>query len=158
MSDQDIPILEGRPPNAAELRLVALFDELEKQQVDFLDQAGKRIIELVTLLQGVFLAVIAFGKEFPPPYLVGQPAITGLAILAVVLYLAALLLALYAVNPRPYRRYDYNLTALREQLDAMLTSKARWVKVAGIVFGLASIVLGLLVGILIWQAATPIVP
>lgn len=151
MSDPDTPILEGRPPNAAEVRLLALFDDLEKQQVDFLDQSGKRIIELVTLLQGVFLAVVALGKDFPPPYLRGQPVVGGLAILALVLYLAALLLALYAIHPRPYRRYAYNLTALKEQLDAMIAFKACWVKRAGIVFAIASIDLAVVLGVLVWQ-------
>lgn len=152
MSEPDIPILEGRPPNAAELRLLGLFDEIEKQQVDFLDQAGKRIIELVTLLQGVFLAVIALGKDFPPPYLQGQPVLASLAVLALVLYLGALLLALYAIHPRPYRRYDYNLTALTEQLDAMVVFKARWVKRAGMVFAIASMDLAMVIGVLVWHA------
>ncbi|PDV96796.1 hypothetical protein A9Q02_06125 [Candidatus Chloroploca asiatica] len=57
------------PPRAEQQQLAAFFAEAERKQVDFLDEAGKRIIELTTLLLGVLFTVVAFGDTYPPPYL-----------------------------------------------------------------------------------------
>ena len=52
----DGPLLPSEPLDAADERLLAIFDEIEKQQLDFFDSAAKRIIELVTAL--LALAII----------------------------------------------------------------------------------------------------
>ena len=52
----DGPLLPTEPLDAADERLLAIFDEIEKQQLDFFDSAAKRIIELVTAL--LALAII----------------------------------------------------------------------------------------------------
>ena len=52
----DGPLLPSEPLDAADERLLATFDEIEKQQLDFFDSAAKRIIELVTAL--LALAII----------------------------------------------------------------------------------------------------
>jgi hypothetical protein len=146
------PILESRAPTAEEERLVELFAEIESKQLDFLDQAAKRIIELVTALLGILFAVIAFGSDFPPPYLAGNLAAKLLSGAALVCYLGALLVALWAVQPRDYRRYRHNLDGMRAELERMIADKARPLRWAGILFGLGSVLLAGLIATVIWSA------
>jgi hypothetical protein len=148
----DPPILEGRKPTAEEERLVELFAEIERKQLDFLDQAAKRIIELVTALLGILFAVIAFGNDFPPPYLAGNLVAKFLSGAALVCYLGALLVALWALQPRTYKHYHHNLTGMQEELQRMIDDKARPLRVAGILFGAGSILLAVLVGAIIVTA------
>jgi hypothetical protein len=149
---QQPPIKEGRPPTADQKQLVALFDEMEKKQVEFLDQAGKRIIELCTGVLGLLFAVTAFGKDFPPPYLAGNGLAKGAAVAALGLYIGAMLVALNGVQPRTYDRYDYNLTEMRKELDKIIQHKSGWVKAAGVLFWLGSLALAVLVGAVILSA------
>lgn len=110
-----IPV--GKPPTDEQAQLVALFNTLETQQLDFLDQAGKRIIELSTGLLGILFAVIAFGDKFPPAYLQGNLPAKGLTVATVVLYLVAIIVAVLGVQPRNYERYRHNLSNA-SRLDA----------------------------------------
>jgi hypothetical protein len=146
------PILDTRQPTAEEERLVELFAEIEGKQLDFLDQAAKRIIELVTALLGILFAVIAFGSDFPPPYLAGNLPAKLLSGASLVCYLGALLVALWAVQPRDYKHYRHNLTEMREELQRMIDDKARPLRVAGILFGAGSILLAVLIATVIWSA------
>jgi hypothetical protein len=148
----DPPILETRQPTAEEERLVHLFAEIESKQLEFLDQAAKRIIELVTALLGVLFAVVAFGSDFPPPYLVGNPFAKFMSGAALVCYLGALLIALWAAQPRTYKHYHHNLTGMQEELQRMIRDKARPLRAAGILFGLGSITLGFLITAIILRA------
>ena len=146
MSEQPI---EGRPPTEAEKRLAALMQEMEKNQVDFLDAAGKRIVELTTTLLGVLFAVVALGKDFPPPYLKGNTAGQILALLTLFFYLAAMYLGMRTMQPRSYRLYRQNLSGMREELDIIIAYKSRSLKLGGVVFWLASLMLGLLIAVVI---------
>ena len=149
---EGLPILEGVPLTDEQKRLVDLFDEMEKKQVDFLDQASKRIIELSTGLLGVLFAVTAFGDKFPPSYLQGNVPAKVLAIATLSLYLSALLMGVWAVQPRDYKRYRHNLTEMKNVLDEIINFKARWLKVASILFVLGSVTLALLIGAIILAA------
>lgn len=146
MTPDPPPILASRPPTAEEERLVDLFAEIESKQLEFLDEAAKRIIELVTALLGLLFAVMAFGGEFPPPYLAGNPFARFVSGAALVCYLGALLVALWAVQPRSYRHDRHNLTEMRAELQQMIAHKARPLRVAGVLFGLASLLLVVLIG------------
>jgi hypothetical protein len=146
------PILESRAPTAEEERLVELFAEIESKQLEFLDQAAKRIIELVTALLGILFAVIAFGNDFPPPYLADNLGVKLLSGASLVCYLGALLVALWTVQPRTYKHYRHNLTEMREELHTMIDDKARPLRVAGILFGLGSVLLTVLIGLIIVTA------
>lgn len=139
------PIVEGVPPTDEQKRLVALFDEMEKKQIEFLDGAGKRIVELCTALLGVFFGVLAFGDKFPPPYLAGSRPAQVLTLGTLVFYVAAMLAGLYAVQPREYRRYQHNLTEMRRELQRIIGFKSKWVRVAGGLFFLGTVWLALLI-------------
>ncbi len=146
------PILEGAPPTEEHKRLVALFDEMEKKQVEFLDQAGKRIIELTTALLGILFAVVALGDKFPPPYLQGNDAAKGLTVAALGFYLGAMLVSVLAVQPQEYRRYEHNVSEMRRELRKITRYKSRWLSVAGALFVLGSLTLALLISSIVFTA------
>lgn len=142
--------LEGKPPSDEQRQLVTLFQELEKNQPEFLDEAGKRIIELTTALLGLLFAVTAFGKDFPPPYLAQHEWARWLAVIVLGLYLAAMFCGLWTVQPRDYKLFRHNLTGMREELDKMIANKSRNLRWAGIFFALGSLALvGLVAGLII---------
>jgi hypothetical protein len=146
--NQQPPILEGRPPTDEEKRLRALFNDLEKGQIDYLDQANKRVIELTTALLGLLFALIAFGQGFPPPYLQATlPKLLALATLGA--YLLTMLCAFLGVQPRDYDKYEYNLTEMRRELDKITGYKSRWFKWASILFMAGSILLTALISSII---------
>lgn len=149
---QQPSILESEPVTGEQERLLALFDEMEKQQVDFLDQAGKRIVELGTVLLGVLFAVAAFGDKFPPPYLQGNTIAKVLTLATLALYLIAIVVAMRGLRPREYKRYRHNLTEMRNVLDEIISYKSRWLKAAGILFLCGTVSLSLLIGYIILTA------
>jgi len=151
MSDT-IPILEGEPLSAEDKRLIALFDQLETNQIGFLDEAGKRVIELSTLMLGLLLGIAAFGDKFPPAYLAGNTTTKWLVLVTLALYLLALGAGLMAVQPRGYQRYTHNLARLAKELERIASYKTRWFRTATILFGAASLALAALVALLVWNA------
>lgn len=147
----EIAIVEGRPLTDEQKRLVALFDEIERGQLTFLDEAGKRIIELTTALLGVVFAALALGDTFPPPYLMATPVKT-LAVITLALYVGAMLLGMLAVQPRSYKRYQHNLHGMRTELDCMIAYKSRALWWAGLLFWLGSLGFAVLIGWIIVTA------
>ncbi|MBP1466198.1 hypothetical protein EYB53_010820 [Candidatus Chloroploca sp. M-50] len=151
--DPPVPeIKDGVPPRAEQQQLAAFFAEAERKQVDFLDEAGKRIIELTTLLLGVLFTVVAFGDTYPPPYLADNPVAKLLSLVILACYVVAMLLGLRTVHPRDYARYRYNLDGMREELDRILANKKRSLFWAGLTFWAGSGCLALLIGIIIMLA------
>ena len=148
MSD-DIPILEGRPLEAEDVRLLALFDRLEEGQLDFLDQAGKRIVELSSAMLGILFAVAAFGKDFPPPYLKGNLLVQALSLLTLLCFVLALLAGVLAVQPRRYDRYRHNLSRLRDVLGQIVAYKTRWFRFGSGLFFAGALALAVLVSIIL---------
>jgi hypothetical protein len=144
------PLLEHTPPSAEQLQLAAFFAEVEKKQVEFIDEAGKRIIELTTLLLGVLFTIVAFGDKFPPPYLVGNPTAKVLSILVLACYIVAMALAFRVVHPRDYRLWRYNLDGMRQELDRLIANKKRSLFLAGLTFWFGCLGLALLIGMTIW--------
>lgn len=143
------PTYEGKPLNDEQKRLNALFDEMKKDQLSFLDEAGKRIIELCTGLLGVFFAVTAFGKDFPPPYLKANPISQGLSIAVLATFVLALLFGVLTVQPRNYAYYENNLTRMRKELDKIVAYKSWCMKIAAWAFFVGTSLLAALVGVLI---------
>jgi len=146
------PIHPGERRTDEQTRLIALFDELEKKQLEFLDQAGKRVIELSTGLLGVLFAVSAFGDKFPPPYLEDNNAAQWLAVFTLAFYVGAMLLAMWSVQPRQYRLYHHNLTEMKKTLDQIIVHKSRALRLAGVLFWLGSLTLALLIGSIVFSA------
>jgi hypothetical protein len=148
----DVPMQQGRPLSDSEKRLNALFDEMDKNQLDFLDQAGKRIIELCTALLGLIFAVIAFGEDFPPPYL-NDSLLTQILVMGVlVLLVAALLCAVLTVQPRKYKFYEHNLTEMRKEWVQLFTYKSSWMRRSNWLFFAGTLLLAVLIGVLIFNS------
>ena len=146
-----VPLQPGEPLNDSEKRLKALFDEMDKNQLNFLDQAGKRIIELCTALLGLLFAVTAFGKDFPPPYLKDNllPQVLAGGVLA--LLVAALLCGVLTVQPRKYKYYEHNLSEMRTEWVKLFTYKSNWMRWATWLFFTGTLLLAGLIGLLIFN-------
>lgn len=140
------------PTDAQDDRLFALFDKIEEQQLDFLDQANQRVIELCTAMLGLLFAIAAFGEKFPPAYISANAWAKWCAISVVAFYMAALVAAVFGVQPRSYRRYEYNVTQLRKELDRMRGYKKGWFRFATILFVLGSLALAALLAMVLWHA------
>ncbi len=146
------PIIEATPASDEDKRLVQVFADMETKQLDFLDQAGKSIIERIAALLAVLFAITAFGDKFPPPYLRGNDVAKFLAILTMVLYLVAMYLGMQAIQPRKYSLYRHNLAGMKQELEKIVNDKVRAVRWAGTFFCLGSAALALLIGSIILAA------
>lgn len=149
---QTVNVYAGRKPSPEQAEITAFFRALDTRQLELLDQAGKRVIEICSLLLGIFFGVVAFGDSFPPAYLASGDFVKQLTLLTLGLYMAALASAASAIRPRAYDRYPANITAAREELDKMVTYKTRGVQLAEGMLVAASLSLTVLIGLLILTA------
>jgi len=101
--NDSIPNLPSRPPDPETLRIQAIFDELRKNQLTFLNEAGKRVIELSTGMLAVLYAVVAFGEDFPPPYLENDLGAQIMAVVTLVFFFLALVAGFLCVQPQEDR-------------------------------------------------------
>jgi hypothetical protein len=143
-------MVQPRQPTEEEKRLVAVFADMENRQPDFLDEAGKSIIERVATFLAVLFAVTAFGNGFPPKYLLHIPWSKYLVIGILLCYLTALGMGMWAIQPRKYSQYIHNVSGLQEEWERLITRKRRWVKWAGILFGVGTVALAVLIVLIVW--------
>ncbi|HTK08231.1 MAG TPA: hypothetical protein VL485_13750 [Ktedonobacteraceae bacterium] len=148
----NIPVQDTQEPSEEGKRLVALFTEMEGKQLDFLDESGKSIIERVVTLLTVLIAVASFSNNFPPAYLKGNLPTKILVIVTLAFYLLAMGSAIWAIQPRYYRRYLYNVTRLGEELGKITRRKMFWLRIAGTLFALGTVALAILIIAIIWVA------
>ena len=143
-------VVQPRSPTEEEKRLVAVFADMESRQLDFLDEAGKSIIERIATFLAVLFAVTAFGTDFPPKYLVHIPWSKYLVIGILACYLLAIAMGMWAIQPRKYSQYIHNVSGMQEQWDSLVTRKRRWIKWAGILFALGTAALAVLIVAIVW--------
>jgi hypothetical protein len=148
---QQIPIHDSQEPSEEGKQLVAIFNEMESKQLDFLDQSGKSIIERIATFLAVLFGVTAFGSNFPPAYLKGNLQAKVLVIITLILYLAAMGAGIWAIQPHNYRHYTYNVSRLGKELEKITKHKMFWIRVASILFALGSISLAVLIVSIIWN-------
>ena len=144
-----IPLAEDVGQDDGDRRLLDLLDKLEADQMNFLDEAGKRVVELSTVMLGLLFAILALGDQFPPAWLVQQPLNQYLAVAALVLYLLALGAGVIAVQPRQYKGYRANLTRMRQEVERMIGHKRRWFVAGTWLLALASLCLAVLAALII---------
>lgn len=147
---QHIPVYDSKEPSEESKRLKTVFDDIESKQLDFLDESGKTIIERIATLLAVLFAVTAFSNNFPPPYLKGNPSAKIMVIVTLILYLLAMGAGIWAIQPRAYKHYQYNVSRLRNELDKIIKHKTLWLRVAGVLFAGGSIALALLIILIVW--------
>ena len=131
-------------------RLIALFSDMRGKQLDFLDEAGKSVIERIATFLAVLFAVTAFSNNFPPAYLKGNVPAKIAVIGTLVFFLAALYSAVLVIRPLPYS-LTKDLDAMRNTIKEMTAHKIYWLKRANILFTLGSITLGALIITIIWK-------
>jgi ABC-type microcin C transport system permease subunit YejE len=56
------------------------------------------------------------------------------------------------VHPQNYKKYRHNLNGMNKELQQIMARKRLWVTVSGILFGLGSVLLTVLIGVIIWEA------
>src|SRR5437667_8318287 len=81
---------ESQEQKEKKQRLKTLFADLESKQPDFLDEAGKSIIERIATFLAILFAVTALGGSFPPKYLVGNLLEKSLVMAILLCYLLAM--------------------------------------------------------------------
>ncbi len=150
--EKGIPIYDGQELTSENLRLNVLFDEMKKNQLTFLDEAGKRVIELSTGLLGVLFAVTAFGKDFPPAYLKGNPVVQTLVVLTLLAFVFAVLAGVFTVQPRSYAFYESNLTEMRKELEKIVAHKSFWMTLATRIFFTGTALLAALIAVLVLKS------
>lgn len=132
MAKKNEPLVSSAPLSAEDERLEKLFDELEGDSIESLEDAARQIITLSTALLGAFFGLLAF-KDAPAYLRFTEVKVIGA--LALVSFLASLFFALTAVSPKRYVFPRANLTAKRAALENMLTRKHEAVRLASWVFG-----------------------
>ena len=151
MNDQEqITIQDSQEPSEEGKQLVTLFTDMENKQLDFLDESGKSIVERIATFLAVLFGVTVLSNNFPPPYLKGNLSAKVLVIVTLVFYLAAMSTGIWAIQPRYYRRYTYNVSALGRELERITKHKMFWLLAAGILFALGSVALAALIISIIW--------
>ena len=147
---RDIPT--GGEPSDEQKQVATFFRELQTGQLDFLDQAGKRVIELCTALLALLFGLLAFGDKFPPAYVAGYSGVKWMLIGALIAYMMAMVMAAWGIHPQAYDHYPNNITAAREELAKIVAFKAVWVQAAGVLFVLGSLLLTVTAGALVLAA------
>jgi len=153
--ENQIPILESEPETQDQIeekqRLKAIFTDMEKNQLAFLDDAGKSVIERVATFLAILFGVTAFGSNFPPAYLKGNPWNKYLIIVILLCYLVAMALGLFAIQPRSHTWHRYQAKEMAKTLKGIIAYKKRLVQWAGILFALGTVILAVLIVSLIWK-------
>lgn len=154
-NQDQIPIIGSEPETQDEIeenqRLKAIFDDIEKNQLAFLDEAGKSVIERVATFLAILFGVTAFGSGFPPAYLKGNHWNKYLVIAILLCYLVAMGLGILAIQPRSYSWHRYQAKKNAETLKGIIAYKKGMVQWAGILFALGTLILAGLIVSLIWN-------
>jgi hypothetical protein len=156
MNEQNhIPIVESEPETQDQIeekqRLKETFADMEKDQLAFLDAAGKSVIERVATFLAILFGVTAFGSSFPPAYLKSNPSMKYLIIIILLCYLVAMALAMLAIQLRSSTWHRYQAKEMAETLKGIIAYKKRLVQWAGMVFAIGTLILAVLIVSLIWN-------
>jgi uncharacterized membrane protein len=145
-------VIEARVPTDEEKQLAALFRDIERGQLELLDSAAKRLIELDTGLLGILFAITAFGAKFPPPYLHGNHLAKAFLIISMVGYLGATFFALRVMQPRSYVVSRFRLDDMRATLRTIIADRSRALRRGGLLFFTGTVSLVLLIGSIVVPA------
>ena len=157
MSDQhQIPIYdeetETKEQQEKKQRLRNIFADLEKKQPDVLDDTAKSIIERIATFLAILFGVITLGSNFPPKYLLNNPWEKYLVLSILLCYLVAMAMAMWALHPRNYSEYLYNISRLETEWQRIIKRKKRWTQYAGILFAIGTVLLAVLILVIIWPS------
>lgn len=145
-----VKIQDGQDPSAEDNLVVGIFSDARKNQLNFLDDSGKSMIERIATFLAVLFGITALSTSFPPAYLKGNVPAKIMVIMTLVLYLLAMAAAMLAILPRYYNIPVYDVTRMSKDLEKITTYKMRWLRVAGALFALGSVALAVLIVVIIW--------
>ena len=148
---QPIPVYDAREPSEASKRVTAIFDDIESKQLENLNDAGKSLIERVATFLGVLFGLSILNSTFPPSYLKGNTPVKVLLLAALASYLLAIGAALWVTQVRFYHRYMYNAARSQAELAKMIRQKVTWLRLAHLLFALATVLLAALLLVIVWN-------
>lgn len=150
-SDGLIEVQPFQRPSAEAEEIAAFFLDLERKQIDFLNEAGKSLIERTATFLAILLGASVLSNNFPPAYLQGDQIARWATLLALGCYLCAVGVAMWGIQPRFYRRYLSNMSALERVRDTMLKRKMHFLRLASIGFFLGTLCLAVLIVEIVWK-------
>jgi len=150
-NQQQLPPITGEELSEEDKHIINLFSDMRSKQLDFLDEAGKSVLERIATFLAVLFGVTAFGNTFPPLYLKGNLPAKFLIGATLVFYLLSLFAATRVVHPFSYSYNTMRIDMMKDALARMTTRKIRWLNRANILFTLGSITLGVLIVTIIWK-------
>jgi len=112
---EDFHRIEARPLTDEEIENLNWFSD--RKQIEFYNEAGKNIASTIGTFLTVLFAMTAFGNNFPPTYIKGNALAKFLVIATLLLYLGAMGMGLWSIQPRRSRHF-HNLTAMQHDLSA----------------------------------------
>jgi hypothetical protein len=140
------------PETSEDQALREWFDDQARRSLDRIEEGAKTIIQLVTGLYGVLFAVLALSDQ--PAYLQNLIVRIG-GTAGVALFFLALLSALLVVLPRRISYTKDQLSAMQREYPRLLGAKARWLRVALLLFLLGAASLAAVIGAVLWSPPTP---
>src|SRR5438132_13720217 len=93
----------------------------------------------------ILCAVIALRVTFSPKFLVHNTQNTILVIAILICYLIAMGMGMWAIQPRNYSLYQYNMTRQEKEWKRLIARKKFWVRFAGMLFGIGTVTLAVLI-------------
>lgn len=147
MNDQQTnsPIKRVEKASEESKQLAATLHEIKSKQLQFLDDAGKSVIERVATFLTVLFAITAFGNTFPPPYLKGNDSAKALVVITLILFLLSLGSGMLVVQPRPYKYKEDDVEEMKTALQEITKYKAFWLRCAGLLFAAGAVALAALI-------------
>lgn len=145
-----VEIQDGQEPSAEDKLAVEIFSDARKNQLNFLDDSGKTMIERIATFLAVLFGITALSTSFPPAYLKGNLPAKVMVMVTLVLYLLAMATAMLVILPRTYNIPIHNVTRMNEELKRITAYKMRYLRVAGVLFALGSVALAILIVLIIW--------
>jgi len=154
MNDQQTnsPIKRVEKASEESKQLAATFQEIKSKQLQFLDDAGKSIIERIATFLTVLFGITAFGNTFPPPYLKDNLPAKVLVVVTLTCFLLSLGSGMLVIQPRPYKYKENDVEEMKSALQKITDHKAFWLRSAGILFTLAMLALAALIVSIILKA------
>jgi hypothetical protein len=138
-------------PSARAQELTEFFRDIERQQIDFLNEAGKSLIERIATFLVILLGASVLSNNSPPIYLEHDLLARWSILVALICYLCAMGVAMWTIQPRWYRRPLYNMGALERVRDQMTRQKMRGLRLASTLFLLGSLFLAVLIVDIVWK-------
>lgn len=151
LADGLVEVQPFRQPSAEAQEVAEFFLDLERKQIDFLNDAGKSLIERISTFLAILLGASVLSNNFPPTYLKGDLLARVVIFAALICYLLAMGTTMWTIQPRWYRHYLHNMGALERVRDRMAKQKMCGVRTASVLFLIGSLFLVILIVEIVWK-------